>query len=168
MVQAPRPNAVAKNRAKMTLFSGGKKIIYVKLSSDEEVFIGDGVPTELIGKQVRTLTNDSDLEEVVLKGEAVKDRRTARRKRKKNLPNISDISLPSSSVFDFGQILLPHRPLVPELVQTDRCQWLDQAIQNPLVLRPEGAGGGVLVDDSGGHAEEDGPAEEGGVRQMNN
>ena len=70
------------------------------MNSDEEVRI----PAVLVRKQVRTLTNDSDLKEVVLKGETFT----------KTFTNISEISLPSSSVSYFGQILLLHRLLVPE------------------------------------------------------
>ena len=86
----------------------------------------------------------------------------------------TEVSLPSAFVQDFGDILNPRKPVVPELVQTDRCQFLDEALYNlPLVPRRVAVpreiaqGGG---DDGGTGEEGDGPpeedAEEGGVRQI--
>ena len=117
------------------------------------------------------LTNDSDIEDIVRRGETIREKRTARGKRGRNIEVCaSGINLPSSSVFDFGRVLLPRRPLVPESVQNDRCQWLDQALQDiPLDLRPESVAEGLDAGDEGapgGKGEEDGPAEKGGVRQI--
>ena len=120
---------------------------YVDLSSEDEedyVFNADNNSTETTEKQARTLTYDSDLDEVVRKGETLKQNRTTKNKNRtakdrkmKAVKNPSEVQLPSTSVMDFSQVLQSHRPLVPELVQTDRCQWLDRALQDfPLVLRP--------------------------------
>ena len=122
--------------------------------------------TVKVGKKTRTLTEASNLDEVVKKGEQSKKKRNTTRVR-----DPAEISLPSSFAQNFDDVLLPRRPIVPEQVQTDTWQFLESALNNlPLVPRPgvreedvAACGGG---DDGGTGDEGDGPPEEGGVRQF--
>ena len=138
------------------------------VDTDDEIFDDAYGPT-VTRRQSRTLTTDSNLEEVLRKGEDIKMRRNDRNK----VFNPGDVRLPSSSVYDVSNILQPHRPFAPELVQLDRWQHLDQVLQvvPAVVLQPR-----LQVDDvgverageRGRQGEGNGPAAEGGVRQMNN
>ena len=118
-------------------------------------------------KQSRTLTESSNLDEVLLKGDHSKSRRKILRSREP-----AEITLPSSFVHNFTDVLITTRPIVPELVQPDRCLRLDLALQHlpPQVLLPqdqdlvEVRGGGG--DDGGTEDGGGGPPEEGGVRQF--
>ena len=117
-------------------------------------------------RQPRTLIEASNLGEVLRKGEQTRMKRTNIFKVKEP----TEVSLPFAFVQDFSDVLNPTRPIVPELVQTDRCQFLDEALYNlPLVPRRVAVpreiaqGGG---DDGGTEEEGDGPPEEGGVRQI--
>ena len=78
---------------------------------------------EINEDKARTLTETSNLEEIIIKGEHVKQKRSI-------LRNPSEIVLPSSSVHNFNEVLVPSRPLIPELVQAGQCQFLDLALQH--------------------------------------
>ena len=77
-------------------------------------------------RPARTLTEDSRLEEVVQKGHV------ARRNREKRTPPRTeiDIHLPSVEVFNYSTLLQPRKPLVPEAVMTEKCQNLENALEN--------------------------------------
>ena len=83
----------------------------------------------------------------------------------------TEIVLPSSSVHNFGRVLDPRRPFLPELVQAGQCQVLDLALQHLHTTRPPesddsekddpGSGGTGETEDRG---EEH--TEEGAVRHL--
>ena len=114
--------------------------------------------------KVRTLTETSNLEEIINKGQHSRTKRVI-------LRHPSEIELPSSSVHNFNSVLNPTRPILPELVQAGQRQLLDLALQR-LHTRPPPEPDGPKDDDLVGRAdgdvedrgEED--AEEGAVRHI--
>ena len=81
-------------------------------------------------------------------------------------PDQIDVQLPSSSVLNFDSVLNPRRPLLPELVFTERWQFLDDAFDRLLLPRLDGGVGGQGA--AGGEEQEGGPLGGGGVRQCDN
>ena len=122
-------------------------------------------------RPTRTLTEDSRLGEVVIKGNVAKDRRkkivaVGPLNKKIRKPDQIDVQLPCSSVLNFDAILNPRRPQLPELVVTERCQSLDDALDRVLLPRVDGGVGGQEA--AGGEEQEGGPLGGGGVRQCDN
>ena len=79
-------------------------------------------------QSTRTLTEDSNLEEVIRKGETVKRRR---RRRSISEPSCGsgDVVLPANFVVNLDRDLLPHRPLVSDAVHLQRCQYLGKPLE---------------------------------------
>ena len=69
-------------------------------------------------------------------------------------------------MLNFDAILNPRRPQLPELVVTERCQDLDDALDRVLLPRVDGGVGGQEA--AGGEEQEGGPLGGGGVRQCDN
>ena len=85
-------------------------------------------------KQARTLTEDSNVESVIERGETIRAKR-GRPRRSVSEPrkaSVNDPTSPSQVVISPGRVvnlegvLLPFRPLIRETVQNERCQWLDR------------------------------------------
>ena len=124
----------------------------------------DKATEENIDNKVRTLTETSNLEEIINKGEHSRKKRVI-------LRDPSDIELPSSSVHNFNSVLNPTRPFLPELVQTGQCYLLDLALQQLHTQHqpePDGPEVDDLVGKEDGDVEDRGEedAEEGAVRHI--